>query len=671
MIVWSFFAPLLVIIPLVVVVVLFSKNKLNFVSALPLVLMSITLIIYLSTIITHNTLVGFWTIIISALVSIFIIVCKKPSPSFFKQLFSSGFCIFLILYVILFIINYNRQLVAWDDFMHWAPFVKDILNLNDFYTSPNNPALLTHIDYPPAVPLWQSFWCYIAGEFREGFLFLSLELLCFSLLLPAFSSFKNKSLAKTILATLLLLTIVFSITLIDKSTHNETRDNISFYMTIYLDALLAFIFAYGTFISVTESKTFKMQTIIKLSILTSFTLLSKQSAIFFAGFIILIYITMLMVNGNFKKILRSIKKKLQAWKTNYINIIGVFLVLALPCICIFSWQVNVSQIDRSSIILDDGVYVNYQFSIKDIDPFKIPAVLDGEHGDESQQFVAKAFPAYVFYNGKVQIPSASPWFNSIPHIIFMFILIALLGLLWFFHKQSFTKRNFIALSIILFVGWSSYLFLLYCTYLFGGFRDWERFGLTSIARYTGVYPFAIILLIFMLFVYLQNSKSLRNMLILFVALWGLVFDPTLLRGFVSNEWFVKNNWFYNRIPEWHETFQKAHDIIKQNHDQPANILSTTATTDQYPKNLYIYASTYYARPNTVNYIDDTESDALKIDDLLRKNNYFIAYCEPTDCSDPAFQAISSITENDNLVFKHGELYKINLKNDQIKLELLN
>ncbi|MDR2336747.1 MAG: hypothetical protein LBE03_01430 [Candidatus Nomurabacteria bacterium] len=642
----------------------------SFASALPLVFMSIVLIIYLSTIITHNTLIGFWIIIILALISIFVLIYKKPSLSFYKKFFNFGFWIFLVLYVILFIINYNRQLVGWDDFMHWAPFVKDILNLNDFYTSSNNPVLVTHIDYPPAIPLWQSFWCYISGGFREGFLFLSLELLCFSLLLPAFSTIKSKAPAKIIISVLSLLTIAFSITLIDQYTHNETQDTIHFYMIIYLDALLAFLCAYGIYVAVTESKTLKIQTVIKLSILTSFTMLSKQSAVFFAGVVLLTYVTMLIVNGNFKKIFHKIKKKLKAWKNNRLVIIGIVLVFALPIVCTLSWRVIVNNIDQSSVILDDGVYVNYQFSIKDINPFKIPAVFNGDYGNESHRFAAQAFPAYIISNGKVQIPSASPWFNNIPHIIFIFILIILLGLLWFYHKQSFSKRAFITLSIILFVCWALYLFLLYCTYLFGGFRDWERFGLTSVARYIGTYLLAVVFLIFMLFIHLQQSNFLRNLLILFAVIWGLIFSPTLLQGFISNDQFVENNWFFEHIPEWRETFQTAYDIIEQNHDSPTKILSTI-TPEQSLEKLYIHASKYYARPNTVNYIESTETDPKKVEDLLRQNNYFIVHCEQEACSDMAFQAMLGVVENDDMVFRQGEIYKIHIDDKKIKLKLLN
>ena len=329
----GFLLPLIFII-LISGVGIFLFNR-RFEEVLPVMLMSISLIMFLTGFLDLR--VGYVIVfLLPLLIPIWIIYRKKTKQDIYikEYLLTPAFAIFLLLYSIIYIINFNRGFMVWDEFSHWGPMVKETLRLNQFYSIPES-TLYVHKDYPPIITLFETLWCKLCGGYSEKYIYRSLQVLEFSLLFPFLRRLEWKK-SVSFIAKLACILVIMMVGMLVIGL-GEAK----FYSTIYTDAVLAILLAYGlAFIYINEEC--DRFSIFCLIILLSFILLTKQMGMVFFLIIWGTLILKLLLERNYQK-----------WFVGLITLI-------LPCGFYMGWSYYVSKLK-----------LGQQFSVRKMDIFSI------------------------------------------------------------------------------------------------------------------------------------------------------------------------------------------------------------------------------------------------------------------------------------------------------------
>ena len=171
-----------------------SLLKKSFGKSLPITLMFIPTTLYLSQFIFKTFAVGMWINVLASFLGLGTLLYKmfKKDTTYLKNIFSKGFFAFLLVFVLLFITDYQQQFSAWDELAHWGVMVKEMLRLDNFYAV-KEALMVWHKDYPPFMSLFEYFWCKILG-YSEQNMYLSLHVYMFGLVVPYFvDKLKKKS----------------------------------------------------------------------------------------------------------------------------------------------------------------------------------------------------------------------------------------------------------------------------------------------------------------------------------------------------------------------------------------------------------------------------------------------------------------------------------------------
>lgn len=146
-------------------------TKRSFGECIPLTMMVNAFTYFLSQLIFHTFTVGFYLNLSYAIFFLIVLITKRKNKDVIKlwknNFFSKGFYIFLLIYIIVFIYDYNRSFHVWDEWSHWGEMIKEMLRLDQFY-SVESSTLLVHKDYPPIIQLLELFFCNIRCVWGGG-----------------------------------------------------------------------------------------------------------------------------------------------------------------------------------------------------------------------------------------------------------------------------------------------------------------------------------------------------------------------------------------------------------------------------------------------------------------------------------------------------------------------
>lgn len=144
---------------------------------------------------------------LAALVAGVLRLKKTGTQGFRARFFSPAFRLFALLYLVLIVFNYGRLILAWDDHSHWGDVVKVMTTMDVMSTSPLSLSLFK--EYPPGLALFeyllQKLILLFGGEFTEWPMFLSYQVLFFSLMFPFFRNLDFKKLYSYIIVVILFL----------------------------------------------------------------------------------------------------------------------------------------------------------------------------------------------------------------------------------------------------------------------------------------------------------------------------------------------------------------------------------------------------------------------------------------------------------------------------------
>lgn len=230
----------------------------------------------------------------------------------FCRLFSPGFIIFLLCYIVLIVVTKDFYVTLWDELRLWALYPKSLFIYNDI----NLTNMGTMSGRVPGMPLLMYFVTKTFGIFKDSLLFLSYGLVSISVLLPLAKSLTWK---KWYFIPILVILFFF----FPMAFANSGLDYGAYYRTLFIDPLLGILFGYSIYLVFKGFKD-KVNLICYIMILCILPLF-KETGILLSILSIVSYILSLIALKNRNK-----------GKNNKKELIAIILI---PLIIIISWLI--------------------------------------------------------------------------------------------------------------------------------------------------------------------------------------------------------------------------------------------------------------------------------------------------------------------------------------------
>lgn len=164
---------------------------------------------------------GIWAVymigLLLFLLSIVHAVRRKALKDVCKRIFTPGFLLYVLMFVLLILMHFGRVASEWDEFSHWMDIVKVMVMYDDFGTHPL--AASTFQSYPPGMVLFQYFVHETVsnnvnqGELVEWIGYFAYHLYAFSFMFPFVRQLKWKQIGAAVffvLGVCLAPVVIFS-----------------------------------------------------------------------------------------------------------------------------------------------------------------------------------------------------------------------------------------------------------------------------------------------------------------------------------------------------------------------------------------------------------------------------------------------------------------------------
>ncbi|MBP5204633.1 hypothetical protein J6Z48_03270 [bacterium] len=460
-------------------VLLFKKS---FGKCIPITLIVTAITLYISVYVFNTLKIGYIINLLIPLISVGLIlyklIKKQSIKEFLDNYFSYGFMSFLLIGLAFTFFDFRRSFTAWDEFSHWGVMVKNILKLDNFY-SVDASTLLVHKDYPPIVPLFETFWIKLSTNgYSEAVLSQSIHILEMSMLIPAITDKIKKKNMLTNIARTILITITAYLIIV----HFDLATTVN---TIYIDYLLGIVTAYGLFYIANQKDVFKTHTLISICIISSFLLLMKQMGLPFYLLLLLTFFLSYIfhrkdISVNWKSIFKT-----------------VLLIMIIPLLFNRSWS-----------LYTKNHTLKQQFNLQDIKIMELYDIIYNKAGEEWQGIAGRNYVSSVI------TADLSTSDNTITYFGAVLITLAVLSILYIVYKKE-DKNIFINLSITLSVGSIGYYFTLLLLYVFSFGPD-EGPRLASLGRYLDTYLVLMFITVLLLFYYLNAKYSKHKVIYAFL-----------------------------------------------------------------------------------------------------------------------------------------------------------
>lgn len=450
----SYIIPITFFILIAFLVIVLTNRR--FEEVFPVVLISSAVIMYIGGFI--NLYFSFLTLGAGIVFLVLFLIIKKRHlfAEGRKRLLTPAFFAFVLIYFFLIILNYGRNFTKWDEYSHWGPMVKELFRLNRFYCVSELP-FNAHKDYPPMISLFQFLWCKLSGGFLESRLYLSLQVLSISFLLPAFKGMEWESRKKSVLKVFYIsLLLVFSPLIM---AVGEAK----FYTTIYTDCVLGMQFVFGVLLllnSNLKAKFFNYSFTVTLSML----LLTKQMGIAFWGILIASYLFF---------VIWKIKEDYVLNK-GLISCSAIIVFVPLLLMQIWNWYIR-------------GLGLGRQFNVSDNNYGQVIRSILTMSGEQWKIDTIYNYVDRLLHKDLLNIP----WGLSYFEVVFVFLFISI-GIFLFHRSGSEIEKRFKVISVLLLVGSFVYAILMLILYL-TGFSIEESISTACYPRYMNTYLFGLIM----------------------------------------------------------------------------------------------------------------------------------------------------------------------------------
>lgn len=600
-------------------VLLFNKS---FGKCIPITLIISTFTLYISQFLFKTFNIGVIINILFPFIFLLLIFIKRKKENvqvFYKNFFSNGFYIFLVIYICIYIFDFYRVFTKWDEFSHWGVMVKEMYRLDRFY-SVKQSTLMVHKDYPPIIQLFEFFYSKLCGGYKEAYLERAIHLLNLSFFIP-FVSEKEQSKKQVLLKTLLITISIFMIYLLF-DRHNIIN-------TIYVDYTMAITTAYLLATISIEKDLFQKFTIINLSLGLTFLLLIKQMSLPLYAMILFLFIMNILLKEKGKRLSKENLKKLCK--------IAILLII-IPILTMKSWNCYIEKLK-----------IEKQFDLKDIKIMELKNINNGTKGEKYQQQSIKN------YFRAIKTENMTTSYLHITYLECFIITIVLLYVLWSLNKKTISKQQIILIGITLTLGYIGYSFVMLILYVFS-FGPIEGPSLASFERYMPTFVLICLSLIFMLFIYNNKTKKDLHKLVMLTAILILIQSPLSI------------NKCYPRIKKSQMSgFEKLANSIKEKTKNKSKIyvIAEDSVGD------YQFYIKYYLEDKTTNlvYFDLPVKDIENYEDYYNKNikEYMLKfdYLFLAKLNKEFKEKYSFLFENNTI--EEGNLYKI----EKYPMKLIN
>lgn len=557
---------------------------------------------------TANIILGIITIIVKR---------KKV----LEKVLTPGFVFFSLIYFILMITNFNKQLLHFDQYLYRSINTKMV-----FY---NNNILEEYVRiYPPMTTLLEYYFLKLTGIYIQGIEAFAMQMYGIALLLPIYENIKKSKLANIVVGlTILFLPAVFT--------------NLVFYQSSYPDATLGLLIGYMLYTFFTDSNI--KYKIVALSIATGMMALTKPSGIA----IVLIIVAMLGIyeilkNKYYKK--ENIKKIF----TNK-NIKIILTILLIAVLVFISWKL---------------VLKLYKVGTDRADQSRV--------GDSSVQYVGNSLMTTIFGKYEDNNDAAESNANFIPKIysvkgfttpvqtsLAITSIIIIAGYVYCYYKSNNKDLKYQIIAII--IGLILYMIFLQLSYLLK-FVTFEMLGHNGIDRYFPTFLLGMLyLLIASIIKKLSQKKYIARDYIIILLIMFLI-TPI---QYVCEATITSGMYNINSM-EYVNNAKNIADKIDEYVEDDSKII----TISQKEKTrLYNLMLRYYLYPNhNVKTIENIKEENIeKVQEVIKSNEYQYIYIYSTDSE------LTNMLEKDfdNLEdVKEKTLYKIqyNDENDMTLIE---
>lgn len=571
---------------------------------------------------------GVWAItIINILLGLYTIIKNWKNKERLKEkILTPGLGFFTIVYFILMITTYNKNLVDYDHYLYRSLNTKIM-----YYTdciSKGFQAL-----YPPSINILEYFFMKIIGVYMQGIEAFAVQLFGFALLLPLFDRIKNTK----------FMNLVISIVII---CIPAILGNLIFYEAAYPDALLGLLIGYSMHMLCTEENNkFKLLSVILALLVTTLT---KPAGFYISGIVIGMYLLIELLNNecNTKK---NIKKFIKSKELKNVIIMTILVTAVFLSWNIFTKMNNKNNLGttRPEQTRTEGNSIVY--TIKSIMTTTFGYYEENhDAADSNNSLIPKIYSLYA-----VMQPVRLTIYGSIT-----VIMIATLIIYKYVIKEE-NKKKFAHYIIALTIGLAIYIVFLQMSYILK-FSTKEMIGHNGLNRYMPTFLLGMIY--FIVTMAIKNMEEKRGRKINYIILIAIIISFTPLQSIAnvsitSGIYNIQSIEYCNngRIPA-----NKIDEEIEEN--EKVVIISQNEDT-----NLYGLMLRYYLYPkHEANCYDQiTEKELTNIKNKMLKENisYIYVFSTNEELNKNVKNEFNTETE-----LKAGTLYKIQIENDKIELK---
>ena len=371
--------------------------------------------------------------------------------------------------------HHGARVIFWDEYAHWGQMVKEIIRLDYFYVG-SETTLEYHNDYPPMPPLLEALFCRLSGEYDERIVCFSLWLLQLSAFLPAIEAFgRRRGFAVGLVPACAVLLLTLLVPCFDGGAA-------AFWKSFYPDVLLAMVFGLGMWLAL-RYRAGVLDTA-ALAVLLAFLILAKQSALFFAGMVLVAAFlrgALLVRDGVVSK---------RAF-------VASVCTLCFACLVAYaSWKLVLAWADVSG----------WRFSLGLGDVISIPGLFAGVSGEDYQQDSVWAFLWAFFFRPITSFLPVNP-----SYAFASAVLVAVpLGMALRAEAPALRKSLLLA-AVVFGISAIMYAVLMMALYAFS-FNSVDAITLASYERYMGTGVAGLSAALFMMLLDGDGKKG-RNVLV--------------------------------------------------------------------------------------------------------------------------------------------------------------
>lgn len=569
---------------------------------------------------------GVWTIVIAnILLGLYTIIKNWKNKQELKtKIMTPGFTFFSIVFFVLMITSYNKNLVDFDHYLYRS------LNTKIMYYTDTMCRGLKML-YPPSINLLEYFFMKIIGAYIQGVEAFTVQILGFSLLLPIFDKIKNNKFMNTVVSIVILcVPAIFS--------------NLIFYQSAYPDALLGLLIGYSMYILYTEKDNkFKLFSVI---LALAVTTLTKPAGFYIAGIVVGMYTLIELLNykcNTKQNIIKFLKSK------ELRNII----IITIAVIAVFvSWKIfaSINKNNGSGVVRPDQPRTE-----GDPGNYLVNSILTTVFGyyqenhtaadsnntliDDIYSFYAVISPVRITLYGTITIT-----------------MISAIAIYKYVIKEE-NKKKFANTVIGLTVGMAVYIVFLQISYILKFSTD-EMLDHSGLNRYLPTFLLGMVY--FIVAIAIKNMQEKQDKKINYIILLAIIITFTPLQS-IANVTITSGIYNIQSI-EYCNNGRILANQLDEKFEDDAKFISIAQEKSTY---VYSHMLKYYLYPNHTVYVYEHihEGYVKSIRQKMLNENISYIYIFSTDENlDKAFNKYFGIE-----TLEPETLYKLETQNDNIEL----